>query len=255
MEEQFEGRSESLVNLRCVLSLFLFLAIFSLCASWGAEKPNKESPIAAQPAKNQLRNAYFGDLHVHTSYSLDAYAMGNRNDPRVAYRFGRGEPISLAGGVQGQLKAPLDFMAVTDHDVWLGELSLCQDPNDPAYKTEACQTLRASTEDPVKGLRGMWGLAAQMMKKPAGRSAEVCGSSEANEDNKCFQRAQSIWQQIQKNADEFYEPGKFTTFAGYEWSAGFKRVGMLHRNVIFRGGQVPQAVYSSVDLNNSPERL
>ena len=255
MEEPFEGRSESLVNRRCVLSLFLFLAIFSLGASWGAEKPNKESPSAAQPAKNQLRNAYFGDLHVHTSYSLDAYAMGNRNDPRVAYRFGRGEPISLAGGVQGQLKAPLDFMAVTDHDVWLGELSLCQDPNDPAYKTEACQTLRASTEDPVKGLRGMWGLAAQMMKKPAGRSAEVCGSSEANEDNKCFQRAQSIWQQIQKNADEFYEPGKFTTFAGYEWSAGFKRVGMLHRNVIFRGGQVPQAVYSSVDLNNSPERL
>ena len=51
MEEPFEGRSESLVNRRCVLSLFLFLAIFSLCASWGAEKPNKESPSAAQPAK------------------------------------------------------------------------------------------------------------------------------------------------------------------------------------------------------------
>src|ERR1700721_4439550 len=148
MEEPFEGRSESLVNRRCFLTPFLFLWIFSVCASWGAEKPNKESPIAAQPAKNQLRNAYFGDLHVHTSYSLDAYAMGNRNDPRVAYRFGRGEAITLAGGQLSQLKAPLDFMAVTDHDMWLGELSLCLDSNDPAYKSDICRNLRQSDRDP-----------------------------------------------------------------------------------------------------------
>jgi hypothetical protein len=245
---------ETAINARR-FGLVLFLALLSVCASWAGEGSKPHSQGAPRPAPNPLRNAYFGDLHVHTSYSLDAYALGNRNDPRMAYRFGRGETVALPGGAESHLQAPLDFMAVTDHDVWLGELSLCQDPQDAAYKTEACQTLRSSTQDPEKGLRGMWGMAAQMVKNPAGRSAEVCGSAEADENNKCFQRAQSIWQQIQKNADEFYEPGRFTTFAGYEWSAGFKRVGMLHRNVIFRGGQVPQAVYSAVDLNNSPERL
>lgn len=238
------------------LFLALFLVSLAVCAAWAADeaKPGKQDP--PRPAPNPLRNAYFGDLHVHTSYSLDAYSMGNRNDPRMAYRFGRGESVVLPGGEQTQLKTPLDFMAVTDHDIWLGELSLCEDPNDPAYNTDVCSALRNSTQDPKGGAKAMWSLATYAMNhKPSQRNPDVCGSAVADENSRCFQRAQNIWQQIQKNADEFYQPGEFTTFAGYEWTAGFKRVGMLHRNVIFRGGSVPQSVYSAVDLNNSPERL
>ncbi|MGA7503567.1 MAG: DUF3604 domain-containing protein [Candidatus Sulfotelmatobacter sp.] len=239
-------------------SLLLWLVLAAAFTAWAGDGSQPHKQEASRPAPNPLRNAYFGDLHVHTSYSLDAYSMGNRNDPRMAYRFGRGEAVVLPGGQPSQLKEPLDFMAVTDHDIWLGELSLCEDPSDPAYKTGACQALRNSTQDPVAGSKAMWGFAAAAMKGigvTAERNPVVCGSAVADENNKCFQRAQTIWQQIQKNADEFYQPGKFTTFAGYEWTAGFKRVGMLHRNVIFRGGQVPQSVYSAVDLNNSPERL
>ena len=170
MAQRFAGKSETSIqttiqttsNVRR-FGLVLFMVLFSICAAWGADepkphepKPNEPNPHAqgaSRPEPNPLRNAYFGDLHVHTSYSLDAYAMGNRNDPRMAYRFGRGETIALPGGAESHLKAPLDFMAVTDHDVWLGELSLCQDPNDPAYKTEACQTLRSSA-GPREGTKG-----------------------------------------------------------------------------------------------------
>ena len=255
MANQGKGKFGTAINLRYCTRLFLFLAVFPTHRSWGSDATSKGSQGTSRPAPNPLRNAYFGDLHVHTSYSLDSYAIGNRNDPRVAYRYGRGEAITLAGGQLSQLKAPLDFMAVTDHDMWLGELSLCLDPNDPAYKTATCQNFRQSDQDLKTALKSMWGLVSHVFKDPAERDPEICGSAQADENSKCFQRAQNVWQQIQKNADEFYDPGKFTTFAGYEWTAGFKRAGMLHRNVIFRGGSVPPSVYSSADLNNSPERL
>ncbi len=231
------------------------VCILGIALSGRAALAQRNAESASRPAPNPLRNAYFGDLHVHTSYSLDAYSFGNRNDPRAAYRYGRGDAVTLPGGVQSQLRTALDFMAVTDHDVWLGEVSLCNDPNDPAYDTDVCRDLRSSEQHPMLSSQTMMRLASGFMKKPPERNAEICGSTVTDEKNKCFVRARSVWQQIQKNADEFYEPGKFTTFAGFEWSAGFKRLGMLHRNVIFRGKQYPDSVFSAIELNNSPERL
>jgi hypothetical protein len=213
-----------------------------------ATAPNSE--------RNPEKNAYFGDLHVHTAYSLDAFSFGNRNDPRQAYRYGRGEEVNLPGGQSSKLRAPLDFMAVTDHDIWLGEVSLCNDPASDAYKTPICEALRNSDHtDPKDNQKAIWRFAAESYNKPAERDKEICGSTETGPGTPCYERSVSVWKQIQKNANDFYEPGKFTTFAGFEWTANLKRIGMLHRNVIFRGTSVPDAISSALQLNNSPERL
>jgi hypothetical protein len=196
---------------------------------------------------NSQRNAYFGDFHVHTSWSLDAYTLGgNRDDPAVAYRYGRGDQISRPDGSVIRLRVPLDFMAVTDHDVWLGEVHLCEDVNDPAYNTPTCRDIRAN-----QGFSRLYTQYGTRGRRPP----EICGQSGIGSQNKCYERARHLWHEIQKNADAFYQPGKFTTFPGYEWTANPPGYGHLHRNVIFRGSAVPEWGGSSVEMQNRPERL
>ena len=72
------------------------------------------------PSSDPNRRAYFGDLHVHTKFSFDAYLFGTRRTPDDAYRFAKGDAIRHASGFEMQLKKPLDFQSVTDHDIYLG---------------------------------------------------------------------------------------------------------------------------------------
>ena len=97
-----------------------------------------------EPKKNALRNAYFGDLHVHTDYSFDAYAFGTVATPYDAYRYAKGEVIAHPAGFDVQLRQPLDFYAVTDHAMFLG-----------AVKAAADTTTLFSQESHVQDLHGL----------------------------------------------------------------------------------------------------
>jgi len=188
-------------------------------------------------ARNPLRNAYYGDLHVHTAYSFDAHGFDVATTPQQAYAFARGEPVELppldANGRGTQtlrLARALDFAAVTDHSEFLGEVEACTTPGAAGYESVTCQNYRAGGNAGV-GTLGIF----TAFTRPR-RPADVCGDGA-----ECLRIASEVWQRIQDAAEAAYDRTPrcgFTTFVGYEYSAG-TNISTLHRNVIFRNAVVP----------------
>src|SRR5579862_2837750 len=125
------------------VSLLAAAAYFAAMASGALGSPADGAAIAdARVPENPLRNAYFGDLHLHTSYSFDAYVlMGTKADPETAYRFARGEPVEYLGQMV-QRGEPLDFLAVTDHAENIGVFNQLEDPNSAVSKSAQGRALK-----------------------------------------------------------------------------------------------------------------
>ena len=218
--------------IRCSLSLAVVLAL-----ACGTEEKPAEKAVAAEaeptePAvpRNAKRDAYFGDLHVHTSYSIDSYIFGNRLTPRDAYKFARGEALTLHGGASQKLRAPLDFAAVTDHAEGLEIFALCVDQQgNPQYSSAFCEGIRNGDMEIFRQAF------VRLSQRPPPRF-EVCDGEGVD----CKEASKGPWQEIQKVAQEFNEPGKFTALIGFEYSPTLVDGGMLHRNVIFRGTAVTE---------------
>lgn len=183
------------------------------------------------------KNVYFGDLHVHTRYSFDAYIFGTRAGPDEAYRFAKGEPIDHVGGFQIKIDRPLDFYAVTDHAFFLGMLDAMEDPGHPMHKHRTAKRMRTPKSNVQRHTSAFWRyyIYLRMRNRP--------------ED------AISAWQKIIESANRHYVPGEFTTFVAYEYSASYSiNRGNLHRNVIFRGDDAPREPFSRIHSRN-PEKL
>ena len=189
-------------------------------------------------SRNPLRNAYFGDLHVHTTYSFDAHIYDVRTTPEQAYRFAQGDSVALppldANG-QGtqtvQLDRPLDFAAVTDHSEFLGEVETCVTPGSAGYDSPSCVTYRAGGDNATRQMGSL------LTSADPSRIPEICGT----DGQTCLNAASEVWQRIQQAADAAYDRSpfcSFTSFVAYEYSAG-TGISTLHRNVIFRNAIVP----------------
>ncbi|MDZ4374288.1 MAG: DUF3604 domain-containing protein, partial [Phenylobacterium sp.] len=192
------------------------------------------------PGHNQDRNAYFGDLHVHTSISNDAYIFNVRRTPDDAYRFGRGEAIGHAGGYNVRLAGgPLDFVAVTDHAEYMAVIREAADPASPLSKLPFSQGLKST--EPAEIIKAFTAFAT------ARREGTL--PKEYN-DPSIISRA---WRETQDAAERNNQPGRFTTFVGYEFTSA-PNGRNLHRNVIFRSGAVPDMPYSASE-SADPENL
>jgi hypothetical protein len=189
------------------------------------------------------RRAFFGDLHVHTSVSNDAYSFGVRVDPDGAYRYAFGGTIYLPLGDDLQARAvridrPLDFAGVTDHAEFMGESVLCFDTSNAAYETEFCEIFRTGTgREPA--------LLTKIMAPIPLRDTDACGS----DGELCGRAAETVWQQniaIAEAWNDTSEDCERTAFVAYEYSS-FRMGSNLHRNVIFRNAVVPQRPISYLD--------
>jgi hypothetical protein len=193
-------------------------------------------PASAADKTSLERHAYFGDLHLHTTYSFDAYVLlGAKIDPDQAYKFARGEAVPYLGGTIRRSTPPLDFLAVTDHSENIGVFNTLEDPNSPLSRSEVGEEVRKS------GGAKAFGKIVQLMT--TGHPLPGVDVSATTH---------SAWQREIEFANRNYQPGKFTTFIAYEWSS-MPDGQNLHRNVIFRGNTAPHP-FSSVD-SNKPEEL
>ena len=188
------------------------------------EKAFAKKPVYSPYAgRDYPMRPYFGDTHLHTSFSMDAGAAGARLTPRDAYKFARGEEIMASSGQPVKLSRPLDFLVVADHSDGFGFFPQLMSGDPEVLATE-------------QGRR--WYDLIQ-----AGKSAEaafdIIQSFTANKMPKGFpvpgtRAYRSAWQEVIKAAEAYNDPGRFTSFIGFEWTVNTGG-NNLHRNVIFRG--------------------
>src|ERR1019366_6890034 len=227
------------------LTLFaLAILAFSLSA---CSRKNAEAPAAPQqrdqaqstqaagprPARNPLKNAYFGDLHLHSGYSMDAFAFGTRTTPEDSYRYAMGETVEYMGRPQKR-NVPLDFLAVTDHAEYLGVVRDTIDPNGPFAKSE-WYTVMTNPDPKVSGVAFKKLIASLTVNKPLAEFSDP-------------KLLRSTWERYAAISDKYNAPGKFTTFVGFEWTSAPGNQN-LHRCVIFadKGPEIPFTAFDSVD--------
>jgi hypothetical protein len=197
----------------------------------------KYSPYPGQDFPNQV---FYGDTHLHTSFSTDAGMVGCTLGPEDAYRFARGETVTSSTGVPARLRQPLDFLVVSDHSENLGLAPAIADSDPELLKNEwgkmEHDLVKSGQEGAIKAYDNWMAVTAKREDPLAGMTG----------------LKKTMWERITAAAEKYNSPGLFTAFIGFEWTS-MPEGNNLHRNVIFRDGKdkadtiVPFSQYDSFD--------
>jgi hypothetical protein len=207
-----------------------------------AGKPSY-SPYASRSYPTRV---YWGDQHLHTSWSPDALASGTRVTPEEALRFARGEEVISSTGLPVRLSRPLDWLAVSDHSDAMGIMSEVRAGNpqlmtDPTLKRWN-QQMNTSAEESMKVV--FEGIALQSQGKLPGPMQDPTV-------------AQDMWRKMTSIMEQYNDPGRFTAFIAYEWTSNYGGGNNLHRNVIYRDGKAhaDQVPPLTTFVSENPEDL
>ena len=228
----------------------------------------KNESLKPKPKPNKDRNPYYGDLHVHTKYSFDAYVFGVTASPDDAYRYAKGESIKHPLGYEMKLREPLDFYAVTDHGFYMGMIQAYADTstdisqndfakpfhnlNDLDNLTVESAAVRTNIFSSVLGatiIQPYPDWHPQLLRAYFTRNTQTALRSFDYDIHK------SAWADVARSANEHNDPGHFTTFIGYEFTTSTDiEGGNLHRNVIFNSSKASIRPWTRIDSIN-PEDL
>jgi hypothetical protein len=208
-----------------------------------AQQSGGPAPAEERVEKNPDRNAYFGEEHIHTSWSVDAWLIGNRlTGPDDALKFAQGQTIKHPLGYDIKIDTPMDFMGVTDHSEYVGVTKEANTPGSSISKMPEAQPLIIQDLNNAAEVQKVFLYLLSLTSKPpikAFMSPAVAGT---------------IWKENVQIADANNHPGKFTAFCSYEWTS-MPNNRNLHRNVFFRDcAKVPEMPYSALDSTH-PEDL
>jgi len=239
-----------------VLAITVGILALAALVVWDKKEPGPAAPAKAaaqtQPAAAQApaadlkpnpeRNAYFGETHIHTSWSVDAWVMGNRlAGPDDALKYAQGQTIKHPLGYDIKIDTPMDFMGVTDHSEYVG---VTREANIPgSYVSKLPEAKPLIMKDPNS---------SQEQNQVFSYLLKLASSAPV----KAFMNPKvtsTVWKENVKIADENNHPGKFTAFCSYEWTSmpGQRN---LHRNVFFRAcDKVPDYPFSALDSSRPPD--
>jgi len=278
----------------------LGLIVSLILGLWGCTSPNDivdytddlavVDPVAGSTTGyNEDKNLYFGDLHVHTKHSFDAYIFGTTASPDDAYEFAKGSAIYHPLGYEMQIREPLDFYAVTDHGMLLGMVEHWADPDNGKAGSEPFHNLNAPENITQESIAARSNLFQNYVRNTANYSnvwtrlkAVVTGDTARGTTLFDVNVHRTAWADIIRSAQRHNDPGNFTTFVAYEYTTSTTRSSNtegasqlkcllrgtgcnfegspplesanLHRNVIYNGNKFTVEPFSRLKSLN-PEDL